>query len=163
MGLLRTLERLVNISPKEEQLVELKEIFCKPKGREPIERFRTPAMGCQYSNPDGSSRQDALKKLKAGERVRLIWYAGDSGRRNRVYLVRRGSGGQELAMPDCFGRLDDKVAAKVIRWLNRDNIVTAATVARITGGTRKQPRLGCVLELAAYPGPEEKETAARKK
>ena len=163
MGLLRTLERMLNKSPEQEQVVELKEIFCKPKGRKPIEQFRTPAVGCRYSNPDGSSRQDALKKLKVGEKVRLIWHAGDSGRRNRVYLVRRGSGGQELSMPDCFGRLEDKVADKVIRWLNRDNIVTAAKAVKITGGTRKQPRLGCVLELTTYPGPQEKKRPARKK
>ena len=163
MGLLQTLERMLIKRPEQEQMVELKEIFCKPKGRQPLEQFRTPAVGCQYSNPDGSSRQDALRKLKVGEKVRLIWHAIENGRRNRVYLVRRGSAGQELSMPDCFGRLDDKVAEKVIRWLNRDNIVTAARVVRITGGTRKQPRLGCVLELATYPGPEEKKTAARKK
>ncbi|GEM_PF-977751 len=164
MGLLQTMERLLNLnkSSQEEEVVKLKEIFCKPKGQNPIEQFRTPAVGCQYSNPDGSSRQDALQKLKVGEKVRLIWHAGDSGRRNRVYLVRRGSGTQELSMPDCFGRLDDRVAERVIRWLNRDNIVTAARVVKITGGTRKQPRLGCVLELTTYPGPEEKKAGSRK-
>ncbi len=164
MGLLQTMERLLNLdrSSREEQVVELKEIFCKPKGRNPIEQFRTPAVGCRYSNPDGSSRQDALKKLKAGEKVRLIWHTGDSGRRNRIYLVRRGSGTQELSMPDCFGRLDDRVAEKVIRWLNGDNIVTEAKVVKITGGTRKQPRLGCLLELTTYPGPEEKKASGRK-
>ena len=162
MGLLQTLERLLNKSPQEEQVVELKEIFCKPRGKKPVEQFRSAAVGCQYSNLDGSSRQDALKKLKTGERVRLIWNAADSGGRDRVYLL-RGGRGQELSMPDCFGRLDDRVAARGVRWLTRDNIVTAAKVVKITGGTRRQPRLGCVLELSTYPGPEKKNKTARGK
>jgi hypothetical protein len=162
MGLLQTLERLLNKSQQEEQVVELKEIFCKTRGKKPVEQFRTAAVGCQYSNLDGSSRQDALKKLKSGERVRLIWNAGASGGRDRVYLL-RGGRGQELSMPDCFGRLDDKVAARVIRWLTRDNIVTAAQVVKITGGTRRQPRLGCVLELTTYPGPRKKNSTATRK
>jgi len=29
-------------------------------------------------------------------------------------------------MPDCFGRLSDKIAAEVIRRLTQDNVVTAA-------------------------------------
>ena len=161
MGLLHTLERLLNKSPEKEQVVELKEIFCQPKGRKPVEQFRTAAVGCQYSNLDGSSRQDALQKLKTGEKVRLIWNSGSSGGKDRIYLL-RGGRGQELSMPNCFGRLDDKIAAKVIRWLTRDNIVTAARVVKITGGVRRQPRLGCVLELTTYPGPKEKNRAARK-
>ncbi len=157
MGLLEKLERLLNKSPKEETRVELKEIFCKPGRRKFIEKFNTSASGCQYSNPDGSSRQQALQKLKSGERVRLIWHAGLTGNKDIVYLV-RGARTQELSMPDCFGCLNDKIAARVVRWLTRDNIMTAAKVVKITGGTRKQPRLGCVLELATYPGPPEKKT-----
>ncbi|MBW1890385.1 MAG: hypothetical protein JRI93_07660, partial [Deltaproteobacteria bacterium] len=42
------------------------------------------------------------------------------------------------------------------RWLTKDNIVTAARVVRIVGGTRKRPKLGCVLELSTYPSPEKK-------
>jgi len=56
-----------------------------------------------------------------------------------------------------------RVAARVVRWLTRDNIVTAAKVVKITGGTRRQPRLGCVLELSTYPGPEKKNKTARGK
>ncbi len=155
MGLLDKLERLLHRSPQEETRVELKEIFCKPGRRQFIEKINTAASGCQYSNPDGSSRQKALEKLKVGERVRLIWHAGSSGSKHIVYLV-RGAKSQELSMPDCFGCLNDKIAARVVRWLTRDNIVTAARVIKITGGTRKQPRLGCVLELTTYPGPVEK-------
>ena len=85
----------------------------------------------------------------------MIWDAGESGTKTTVYLVRKGKS-QELSMPDCFGRLNDKTAADVTRWLTQDNIVTAAHVVKITGGTRKQPKLGCVLELRTYPGPKKK-------
>ena len=156
MGLLQTLERMLGKSPRGETRVELKEIFCKPGGRNFIEKINTAASGCQYSNPDGSSRQKALQKIKSGERVRLVWHDKSSGTRGVVYLLKGGKKTQELFMPDCFGCLNDKISARVVRWLTRDNIVTAAKVVKITGGTRKQPRLGCVLELTTYPGPLEK-------
>ena len=59
-------------------------------------------------------------------------------------------------MSDCFGRLNDRVAADVIRWLTQENVVTEAQVLKIQGGTPKRPKLGCVMELTAYPGPDPK-------
>jgi len=156
VGLLRRLEFIFVPSRREaETHVALKEIFCKRKDGGFLQRFNTAAVGCEYSNPDGSDRQAALRKIKAGARVRLIWDAGGSAGRQVVYLL-RGGRGQQLSMPDCFGRLNDKVAADVVRWLTQDNVVTAARVVRITGGGQKSPKLGCVLELTTYPGPEKK-------
>lgn len=152
MGLLRTLERMFGGAGGKAEQVDLKEIVCKVKG-EPMRTFRTAAVGCEYTNPDGSDRQETLRQIKEGQRVRLLV----DENKHVVYLVRqRHSGTQQIAMPDCFGRLDDKVAADVIRWVNRDNVVTAAHVSKIVGGTRKRPKLGCVLELSTYPGPEKK-------
>ncbi len=154
MRLIRALERMLIPGRRDrEKHVQLKEIFCKRKDDDYIKRFRTPAAGCEHSNPDGSHRQEALKKVKPGEKVRLIWDSGDSGNKTTVYLLRKGMG-RELSMPDCFGRLNDKTAADVTTWLSQDNIVTSAKVLKITGGTRKNPRLGCLLELTTYPGPE---------
>lgn len=151
MGLLDILERMFMPSRKAER-IDLKEITGKPRG-EPIHTVRTAVVGCTYSNPDGSDRQETLEKLKPGQRVRLILDAG----KNVVYLLRhRHTGTHQLAMPDCFGRLEDKVAANVIRWMNQDNVVTLGKIVKITGGTRKRPKLGCVLELNAYPGPKKK-------
>jgi len=156
MGILRTLERKFVPSKKQrETRVELKEIFCKRKDDGFIKRFNTAAVGTEYKNPDGSNRQDALQKVKPGEKVRLIWDAGNSGNKQVVYLVRKGAK-QELSMPDCFGRLNDKVAANVCRWLTKDNVITATRVVKVVGGTRKRPKLGCVLELSTYPAPEKK-------
>lgn len=96
-----------------------------------------------------------MAKLKVGEKIRLIWDSGESGNKMIIYVVRGGKG-KALTMADCFGRLGDKTAADVIRWLTEENVVTLAKVSKITGGTRKRPKLGCVLELTTYPGPKEK-------
>jgi hypothetical protein len=136
--------------------IPLKEIICKCKKKDFIEKFRTTAVGTEYSNPDGSHRQDAMKKIKEKDRVRLVWSEGQSGSKDIVYLVKGGIG-RELVMSNCFGRLDDKTAAQVIQWLNKENIVTAGRVIKITGGTPKHPKLGCILELETYQGPREKD------
>ena len=156
MGLLEKLEGIFIPAKKQKQVqVDLKEIYCKRKDDDYLKRFRTAAVGTTYRNPDGSDRQAALEKLKKGAKIRLIWDAGDSGNKNTVYLVRSGRG-RELSLPDCFGRLNDKVAADVIRWMTKEDIITAAKVADITGGTSKNPNLGCVLELSTYPAPPKK-------
>jgi hypothetical protein len=154
MKLLEKLERIFIPSRAAREVhVDLKEIYCKRNDDGFIKRVRTPAIGCAYNNLDGSDRQKTLAKLKTGERVRLIWGASGSKKTPMVYLVRKG-GHRQLNMADCFGRLNDKLAAEVIRCLTQDNIVTSATVLRITGGTRKNPKKGCVLELSMYPGPK---------
>jgi hypothetical protein len=134
--------------------IPLKEIICKRKKKDFIEKFRTTAVGTEYSNPDGSSRQDAMKKIKEKDKVRLVWSEGQSGSKDIVYLVKGGIG-RELVMSNCFGRLDDKTAAQVIQWLNKENIVTTGRILKITGGTPKHPKLGCILELETYQGPKE--------
>lgn len=156
MALIDKLEHMFGTKTKTPvEHTDLKEIFCKRRDDGFVRRLRTAATGCDYSNPDGSQRQDTLRKLKAGERVRLIWGGSGTSAKNTVYVVRRGKN-KEISMPDCFGRLNDKLAAEVIRRLTQDNIVTSAKVIRVTGGTRKTPRLGCVLELSMYPGPKKK-------
>ena len=147
MGLLNTLERLLipGKSPKK-QIVNLKEIVCKPRKKNWVQTFNASAVGCELSNPDGSKRQEALAKLKAGEKVRLLWDGGESGNKKTIYLV-RGPRTQQLSISNCFGRLSDKVAADVIRWLTRNSIATTAKVIKIVGGTAKRPKLGCVVEL----------------
>ncbi|MBW1776087.1 MAG: hypothetical protein JRI76_11980 [Deltaproteobacteria bacterium] len=154
MKLIERLERIFLPSRAADEVqVDLKEIFCKRKDEGYVKRLRTPAIGCAYRNLDGSDRQKALAKLKVGERVRLIWGSSQEKKDPVVYLVKKG-GGRQLNMADCFGRLSDKVAADVIRMMTRDNIVTSARVVRITGGTRKNPKKGCILELSMYPGPK---------
>ena len=156
MGLLDTLERLLKVKPAPKaERVDLKEIYCKRRQKNLVQTFRTNVVGAAYKNIDGSDRQAALQKLKAGEKVRLIWDAGRTGNQTIVYLFRGGKA-QKLAIPDCFGRLNDKVAADVIRWLHQDNIASAATVVNVTGGTRKRPKLSCVIELATYHAPTPK-------
>jgi len=155
MGLLNTLEHLLIPSKRMEKVtVGLKEIVCRPKDKNRLKSFRSSAMGCEYTNPDGSDRQEAIMKLKVGQKVRLLWDAGETGQKKTIYLAR--SKAQNFSMSDCFGRLNDKTAADVIRWLTQDNITTAAKVVQIVGGTRKRPKVGCVLELSTYRMPEKK-------
>ena len=91
MGLLDKLEGIFVPARKPKHVqVDLKEIFCKRKDDDYIKRFRTAAVGTKYSNPDGSDRQAALKKIKKGAKVRLIWDAGETGNKTTVYLVRAG-------------------------------------------------------------------------
>jgi len=153
MGILDAVERFV--MRRKEKPAGLREIRGELKGKEQLSQFNTPVVGSEYSNPDGTERQDALAKLKVGEKIRLIWDSGESGNKMIIYVVRGGKG-KALTMADCFGRLGDKTAADVIRWLTEENVVTLAKVLKITGGTRKRPKLGCVLELTTYPGPKEK-------
>jgi len=153
MGILDAVERF--ISRRKDESVGLREIRGDLKQKEQLNQFKTPVVGSEYSNADGTDRQEALAKLKEGEKVRLIWNAGESGNKSTIYVVRGGKG-RALTMADCFGRLGDKAAADVIRWLTEENVVTLAKVSKITGGTRKRPKLGCVLELTTYPGPEQK-------
>ena len=152
MRLLRTLEKILTPGADKSVQVDLKEIFCKRKDEDFIKRFRTTAVGSEYTNPDGSDRQESLKKLKVGQKIRLIW---DAGNKQTVYLV-RGGRNRELNMSDCFGRLNDKVAGEVIKWLTQHNVVTWVKVAKLAGGTHKRPKLGCILELTTYPGPQPK-------
>jgi hypothetical protein len=150
MGLLHTLERILIPSRRpDKQIVNLKEIVCKPRRKLWVQTFNTSAAGCEHSNPDGSKRQEALAKLKVGEKVRLLWDGGESGNKKTIYLV-RGPQTQQLSISNCFGRLNDKVAGDVIRWLTRDSIGTTAKVIKIVGGTPKRPKLGCVIELSTY-------------
>ncbi len=150
MGLLDSLERMFIPSKRpKKQVVNLKEIVCKSRKKNWIQTFNTSAVGCEHSNPDGSKRQQALEKVKAGEKVRLLWDAGESGNKKTIYLV-RGPATQQLKISNCIGRLNDKVAADVIRWLTQESIATKAKVVKILGGTRKRPKLGCVIELSTY-------------
>ena len=153
MGILDAVERFV--MRRKDKPAGLREIRGDLKGKEQLRQFNTPVVGSEHSNADGTKRQDALAKLKEGEKVRLIWDSGESGNKMIIYVVRGGKG-SALTMADCFGRLGDKAAADVIRWLTEENIVTLAKVSKITGGTRKKPKLGCVLELTTYPGPKKK-------
>ena len=156
MGLIDKLEQLLIPSKRSKsKRIDLKEVMCRPKKKNLVETFRTPAVGCEYKNMDGSDRQAALGKLKDGERVRLLWDAGSDGSKKTLYLV-RGRNTQAFSMANCFGRLNDKVAADVISRLTQEGIVTAAHVAKIVGGTRKRPKLGCIVELTSYRTAESK-------
>lgn len=154
MGILEAFERLIGLSRQEER-VDFKEILCNRWDGQYIKQFRTTAAGSHHKNIDGSERQHALGKLKEGGKVRMLLTTAEKGTKRNIYLI-RGDKRQELDISECFGRLNDSVAADVIRWLTHDRVVTAARIFKLTGGTRKKPKLGCILECRTYPAPEEK-------
>jgi hypothetical protein len=147
MGLIDTLENLLVPGRRSARQVDLKEIYCKRKDPGFLKRFRTAAVGTAYRNVDGSQRQSAIEGLKVGERLRLVW---DLRKENKILLL-RGGGGAQVDISRCIGRLDDKVAAEILRGVGQETRVPTARVAKITGGTRKRPRLGCVVEVSIYP------------
>jgi hypothetical protein len=147
MGLIDALERILVPGKRSDRQVDLKEIYCKRKDDDYLKRFRTAAVGTTYRNVDGSERQRAIEGLKVGERLRLVW---DVRKENKILLLRRGRGAQ-VDISRCIGRLDDKVAAEVLRGVSQETRVPSARVAKVTGGTRKRPKLGCVVEMSIYP------------
>ncbi len=147
MGLIDTLERMMFPGRRPAERVVFKEIYCKRKGEGYLKRFRTAAVGTAYRNVDGSERQQILEGLKVGDRLRLVW---DVRKENRILLLKWGAG-RDIDMSLCMGRLDDKVAAEVLRGVTQETRVPTARVAKISGGTRKRPKLGCVIEMSIYP------------
>ncbi|MEJ2638789.1 MAG: hypothetical protein P8010_04365 [Desulfosarcinaceae bacterium] len=147
MGIIDTLERLLVPGRRSDRQVDLKEIYCKRRDADYLKRYRTAAVGTTYRNVDGSERQQALETLKEGQRLRLVW---DVRKENKILLL-KGGGGAHLDLSNCIGRLNDKVAAEVLRGVSQETRVPTARVAKITGGTRKRPKLGCVVELSIYP------------
>jgi hypothetical protein len=147
MGLIDALERILVPGKRSNRQVDLKEIYCKRKDDGYLKQFRTAAVGTAYRNVDGSERQRAIEGLKVGERLRMVW---DVRKENKILLL-RGSGGAQVDISRCIGRLDDKVAAEVLRGVSQETRVPTARVAKITGGTRKRPKLGCVVEMSIYP------------
>ena len=133
----------------------VKEIFCSLVGDTYLKKFKTTAIDSEQKNLDGSDPQEAINKLKIGEKVRLIWDADSTEDTHVVYLLRSGEGDQ-LSMADCFGRLNVNVATQVIRGVSGGDTMTEARVNKIAGGTRKRPMLSCVLEITTYPAPEKK-------
>ena len=127
----------------------LKELACDPKKGTPTGSRRAAVRGTGYSNPDGSDRQQVLAGLKEGRRVRLVWDAGGKRNRQVVYVVRSGLG-RQAAMQDCFGTLDPALAEEVVGGALKGEMMTGARIARITGGTARQPKRGSVLELTFY-------------
>ena len=146
MGLIDALERIVFPGRRMTEQVVFKEIYCKPRSEGCLKRFRTAAVGTAYRNVDGSERQKTLAGLKGGERLRLVW---DVRKENRILVLKWGAG-RNLDISQCIGRLNDKVAAEVLRGVTQETSVAAARVAKISGGTRKRPKLGCVIELSVY-------------
>lgn len=110
----------------------------------------TKVVGVTFDNIDGSSRQQAIKRLKVGDRVQLVMNPNDPYDKNAIMVFGKGSI-EHVEIPDCIGHLKADLAADVHDWAKDDSLEGIyAEVHRLTGGTRDKPTRGCVIKMMIY-------------
>lgn len=76
-------------------------------------------------NPDGSDRQEIIRRCKVGERLNLVREPSNRHDRNAIALRRQN--GEQL------GYINSELAEELCEWLKQEKRVTA-TISDITGG-----------------------------
>ena len=110
----------------------------KPHGKI-IRSFKTKVVGVTFDNLDGSSRQQAIRKLKPGDRLQLAWYPDSPHDPNAIMVFGKGSM-SELDMSTCIGHIKADLAADMVEWFKDENIEGIyAVVDEIVGGTNDKP------------------------
>ncbi len=133
---------------EEIKLIPMKEIYGDPRDKDYVKKFKTKALGVTFKNIDGSSRQEAIKKLKVGPKVRLIWNKNNPKDSNAIMLFPSGKG--NVAMETCFGHLNASLAADVVHWADKKEMALYAEVEGVLSGTKELPTLGCLIEITTY-------------
>jgi hypothetical protein len=131
----------------ERKLVAFTEIYGDPKETGYQRKFKTKAVGVTKPNYDGSSRQEVIKRLRVGQKVRLVWDKNNPYDPNTIMLF---PDYDQLNMEECFGHLKADLASDVVCWVTEGDLSVYAEVAKILGGTKKLPTLGCLLEITVY-------------
>lgn len=131
---------------KVELRVESSELV--PSAPKPPATLRTKVSGVTFENPDGTSRQELLKRLSAGDSLKIA-EAEVEGR--KAYLVRHAIGvigtlRRDLVSDFLGGRPDSELRAKVLQ---------------LTGGQGEKPIFGCNIELFLTDEPEPAPSAAQ--
>lgn len=120
--------------------------------------IRTKVSGVTFSNPDGVSRQELLKRLQAGDALQITKGTIEN---TTAYLVRHAIG------------IIGTVKGDIIRSFEADTGCTTieAKVVQITGGQGEKATYGCNIELTttgcqpageAPPAPTPAEATGRK-
>jgi len=119
-----------------------------------IKKFKTKAVGVTYENIDGSSRQEAIRRVRVGQKVRLAWDKENPHDSNAILLF-PSDGSDRVKMRNCIGYLNARLAADVVDWvINKDRYVYAE-VAEILGGYGDLETVGCLLEITVYKEEDE--------
>ncbi len=110
-------------------------------GFAPRRRFTTRLSGVSFDNPDGTSRQDILRKLRAGDMAGLVRMPDHPDDPNAIAVVLRRHG--------VMGWIPAHIAERFADQLD-SGLVGFARVIEITGGTTDKPTLGCAVEVLLY-------------
>jgi hypothetical protein len=113
-----------------------------------IKKFKTKVVGVTHENVDGSSRQDAIGRLRVGQKVRLVWEKDNPHDPNAILLFPGTTG--NVKMKDCVGYLKADLAADMVNWVTNTDWCVYAEVAEILGGYEGADTLGCLLEITVY-------------
>ena len=107
-----------------------------PKKPEPT--IRTKVSGVTFKNPDGVSRQELLKRLRAGDELEIVKGSLDN---QTVYQVRHAIGVIGTLKGDIVRSIDTDGGKKEL----------FAKVVQITGGKGEKATYGCNIELYTKP------------
>ena len=113
-----------------------------------IKKFKSKVVGVTHENVDGSSRQEAIRRLRVGQKVRLAWEKENPHDPNAILLFPGTTG--NVKMNNCIGYLNANLAADVVNWVTNKDWCIYAEVAEILGGYEGADTLGCVLEIIVY-------------
>jgi len=131
----------------ETQTVKLCEFFGDPQATNYIKKFKTMAVGVSKNNADGSSRQEAIKRLRKGQKVRLVWDKNNSYDPNAVMLFPNET---DMFLDMQFGFLKTDLAADVVKWVTQEDKSVYAEVAQKKRKTEDFPFSGVLLEITVY-------------
>ncbi len=133
-------------APNYDDILDLKTLFGE-KQKTYKRQFKTKIVGVTYDNIDGSSRQDAIRRARRGQRIQLAWNPADPYDANAGLVFCEGSM-EYLEMDDCMGHIKADLAADIVEWVKTDKYKSIyAEVADVLGGSRKFPTLGCLIEI----------------
>ncbi len=110
-------------------------------GFAPLRRFTTRVSGVSFDNPDGTSRQRILQKLRPGDMTGLIRMPDHPDDPNAIAVVFRDRGMLGFIPAHISERLADQLDSGLVGF---------ARVVEITGGTADKPTLGCAVEVLLY-------------
>jgi hypothetical protein len=113
-----------------------------------LRNLKPKSLEVSFDNIDGSSRQEGIKRLKVGQKIRLAWGKNNPHDPNAVLLFPGGT--DKVNMKNCIGHLNASLAADVVNWATINDWYIYAEVAEILGGTDECETLGCLLEITVY-------------